>query len=85
VKIKCFLAWYDFWIGWFWSQKSRTLYICPLPMVCISLIFTQPAKPESTYDYRVVTNPQPVTTSPLDTGSVRISIYRSLLPLKKEP
>ena len=39
-----FLAWYDCWIGWFYDQDKRKLYICPLPMVCICFIFPEKKK-----------------------------------------
>jgi hypothetical protein len=37
IKVQLFFAWYDFWIGWFWDKKKKTLYICLLP--CIVLKF----------------------------------------------
>lgn len=27
------LAWYDFWVGVFWSRESRKLYVLPLPCI----------------------------------------------------
>lgn len=39
VRYKCkfFFAWYDFWIGFFYDQKKRILYICPFPCVVIKI------------------------------------------------
>ncbi len=32
-KVEIIFAWYDLWIGFFWDQKKRWLYIFPLPTV----------------------------------------------------
>jgi hypothetical protein len=32
-------AWYDFWVGAYWSRKDRRLYVLPLPMVGFVLDF----------------------------------------------
>ena len=37
MKVTIFFAWYDFWVGAYYDRKSRTLYICPLPMLVIKL------------------------------------------------
>ena len=37
LNIRVFFAWYDLWIGVYWSRPARVLYICPLPMVCIRI------------------------------------------------
>lgn len=37
MKVDIFLAWYDLWIGAFYDQKKRALYICPLPCVVIRI------------------------------------------------
>jgi hypothetical protein len=41
MKITFFVAWYDFWIGLFYDQKKRVLYVCPLP--CLVFKIEQPA------------------------------------------
>lgn len=37
MKIKIFFAWYDFWVGGFYDRDTRTLYVCPVPMVVIKI------------------------------------------------
>jgi len=37
MKIKIFFAWYDFWIGFYYDRFDKILYICPLPMMVISI------------------------------------------------
>jgi len=44
-KVRFFFAWFDLWVGGFWSGKSRTLYVCFLPMVVLAFTFG-PALPE---------------------------------------
>jgi len=39
MRIRVFFAWYDLWVGAYWSQQSRTLYLCPLPMLVVSVRF----------------------------------------------
>lgn len=39
MKLRCFLAWYDLWVGAFWDQKKRILYVCPLPCCVIQIQF----------------------------------------------
>ena len=36
-KIKFKFIWYDFWVGFYWDRKTKTLYICPLPMLVIEI------------------------------------------------
>ena len=37
MNIKIFIAWYDFWVGWYYDRKQRTLYICLLPCIVIKI------------------------------------------------
>jgi hypothetical protein len=37
MKVSLFFAWYDFWVGLFYDQKKKILYICPLPCVVIKI------------------------------------------------
>ncbi|MDD5651478.1 MAG: hypothetical protein PHF86_13870 [Candidatus Nanoarchaeia archaeon] len=39
MKISLFFAWYDFWVGFFWDRKSRTLYVCLIPCVVLKIAF----------------------------------------------
>lgn len=39
MKIKFIFAWYDFWIGMFWDQNKKRLYILPIPCVGVVLDF----------------------------------------------
>lgn len=39
MNVSIYFKWFDFWVGWFWERRSRSLYICPLPMVGIKLCF----------------------------------------------
>lgn len=37
--VRVFLAWYDMWVGAYWSRRSRILYVCPLPCLVVRLDF----------------------------------------------
>lgn len=37
MEITLFFAWYDCWVGAFYDQKKRTLYLCPLPCVVMKI------------------------------------------------
>jgi hypothetical protein len=41
MKVRVFWAWYDFYVGWYWSTKKRTLYLVLIPTVVIALEFGQ--------------------------------------------
>jgi hypothetical protein len=34
-KFEVHLKWEDAWIGFFWDQMKRVLWICPLPMLAV--------------------------------------------------
>ena len=38
-KISVSFKWYDLWIGGYWDQNNRILYICPLPTCVIEIHF----------------------------------------------
>jgi hypothetical protein len=42
VTIRPIFAWYDFWVGLFWDQAKRRLYIFPVPMVGLLIQFSPP-------------------------------------------
>jgi hypothetical protein len=37
MTIKPFFRWYDLWIGCYIDRENRTAYICPLPMLGVSI------------------------------------------------
>ena len=39
MKLKVFFAWYDCWVGWFYDQNKKILYVCPLPMLVLQINF----------------------------------------------
>lgn len=39
MKIKPLFAWYDLWVGVFWDQRKRKLYVLPLPCLGFVLEF----------------------------------------------
>lgn len=39
MTIRFKFAWYDVWIGAFWDQKKKVLYVCPLPMCLVIITF----------------------------------------------
>ena len=41
MTVKLIFAWYDFWVGLFYDQKKKWLYVFPVPMFGIILKFKQ--------------------------------------------
>jgi len=39
MRISVHFLWYDFWVGLFWDQKKKILYVCPLPCFVIKMEF----------------------------------------------
>jgi len=42
MKIKLIVAWYDFWIGFFWDRRQQALYFFPVPMFGIKVFWEKP-------------------------------------------
>jgi hypothetical protein len=45
VTVRAFFAWYDLWVGAYWDQKERTLYVCPIPTVGVKITIPRLWKP----------------------------------------
>ena len=41
MTVRPIFAWYDFWVGGFYDQQKRRLYILPLPMIGIVISFKE--------------------------------------------
>lgn len=39
MKIQLIFVWYDLWIGLFIDRKNKTVYLFPIPMVGIKIIW----------------------------------------------
>lgn len=39
MKIRLIFAWYDLWVGAFWDQSKRRLYILPIPCCGVVIDF----------------------------------------------
>lgn len=37
MKVRVAFAWYDMWVGAYWDRRTRTLYVCLLPMLLIEI------------------------------------------------
>lgn len=44
MKLNVYFAWYDIWVGAYWAGVTRTLYICPLPMIVFCFRFGRKPK-----------------------------------------
>jgi len=39
VSAKLFFRWYDLWVGVYIDRANRTVYICPIPMCGVKVVF----------------------------------------------
>jgi len=39
MSVKPIFAWYDLWVGAFWDQAKRRLYVFPVPMLGVVIQF----------------------------------------------
>lgn len=39
MRVSLLFAWYDFWVGVFYDQKKKVLYILPFPMFGVKVEF----------------------------------------------
>jgi len=39
MKVKPFFRWYDLWVGFYFDEKNKSLYFCPLPMLGLKFSF----------------------------------------------
>ena len=37
MKLTPFFRWYDLWIGAYYDVKTKTLYVCPIPMFGVKI------------------------------------------------
>lgn len=37
MTVRPFFRWYDLWVGAYYDRGSRTVYICPLPMIGVRI------------------------------------------------
>lgn len=42
MKLQPMFAWYDLWIGFFWDQRKRVLYVFPIPCFGFKITFGPP-------------------------------------------
>ncbi len=36
-RVQVMFRWYDLLVGAYYNMVNRTLYVCPLPMVCVRI------------------------------------------------
>jgi len=51
IKISIKFIWYDFWVGVFWDNQKRILYVCPFPMIVIIFKFRRKTSTQDAVDY----------------------------------
>lgn len=42
MSLRFFFAWYDLWVGAYWSRQESALYVCLLPCVVLRVQCRRP-------------------------------------------
>jgi hypothetical protein len=37
MRVRCFWAWFDLWVGLYWKPGGRRVYVCPVPTCVVEV------------------------------------------------